>query len=219
MPDAGADLEMELSPLTQAQEEDVCRIWAEVFCSHEPVTRTLGVSEPEFLPFARACMESARPHRLSFLVTDRRTGELLGFRLLTDVAAPSPALPPGSKLEFLFDCFYRLQEQWAAEQLEFPMGQWAYSIGVSVRPQFTQRGIARQIYRETEELLAQRGFLGLIMHCTNAYTTDICRQLGYREVASLGYDAARDPAGRFPFREVPPPHRAMTLFERRLSAR
>ncbi len=54
------------------------------------------------------------------------------------------------------------------------------------------------------------------MHCTNAYTAEICRQLGYRAVCAVDYATAQDAAGQRPFRDVPPPHCASTLFERRL---
>lgn len=210
------DLDLVFLAITPEQEEEVCRVWVEIFCRQEPVMRTLDVKESDFLPYARARLQAARRHQLSFVIRDKRRGDLIGFRLLTDLAAPPVTLPSGSNVGFLFDCFDEMQEKWTEGAADFREGQWAYSIGVAVCGPFTRRGIAGQIYTRSEEILSEKGFRGLVMHCTNAYTTDICRRLGYREVASRAYAEIQDTAGRFPFKNVPRPHVAMTMFEKRL---
>jgi ribosomal protein S18 acetylase RimI-like enzyme len=88
-----------------------------------------------------------------------------------------------------------------------------WMVGVAPGDQFTNRGIATNLFGLCTDVARERGFRRCVAECTGRYSQAAARKAGLKECARLAYRDFRF-EGRATFAGIQPPHSGIILFEK-----
>lgn len=178
-----------LRPLAEEHLAAAVACVAGVFAAGEPMTRALGLSAPQILPFVAAVCERALEDDISTVAIERGSGRLLGCHIFKDFAADldldldaaCPAMAP------IVDLLGRLADAYAATRA-ITRGQVAHSSLGAVLPTLSCRGLASAMTEATIVRARARGYRWMVSDPTGPAGQHMWRsKFGYRVVAAIQY--------------------------------
>ncbi|MBK9260664.1 MAG: hypothetical protein IPM54_12685 [Polyangiaceae bacterium] len=197
--------------------EAMARLLGAAF-AHEPMAHAIGLHADDVYPLASRFIPECTANGLSVIAVPEEAPDLLaGVFINRDFKAPLPAGIPDHFPRFgpIFQALESVDALYEAQVPGLQVGQACDLWMVAVDPdgRFSRRGIARNLFRASVEVIRDRSFERCVTECTGAYSQRSAIATGFTERASIVYkDFIFD--GRPIFASIPEPHRRLVLYER-----
>ena len=179
------------SPLTLVYADQAARLYSEVFLSDEPTTCRHAPSFKQFLPYAEMYTRFLIKKGLSFIVTDRKTGMLIGFIFCVDLT-DGPEQEGGIMIEFLshfkeaIEMIHELEERYFDQESILP-GSIIHVYQIGVRRQFRRMGIAQGMILQVISHAREKGYSQIVADCTSQTSKLVFERCGFHEVDYYSY--------------------------------
>jgi hypothetical protein len=151
------------------------------------------------------------------LSTIAKVGErVIGCRFTVDWKhAPGPPPMPEELSEYQkmwADC----DDAWTKRKGgldEMEEGQWAHFVGLVVDPDFGQRGIATELYRQNLLHLKSKGFKGGVAETASNFSERAAEKNGFERFKTVDYQSYVSETGEKFFAPVQAPHTTFTIWQ------
>jgi len=188
--------------------------------AREPTCAAVGLLAPQIRPWVASFVPECTTNGLSVIATPLdEPSTLAGIFICRDFKSP---LPDGQRLflddvpQFgpIADALRTVDETYESTIPPLALGEAVdlWMVGVA-RDQFTNRGIATNLFRLCTDVARERGFRRCVTECTSHYSQAAARKAGLKERARLAYRDFRF-EGRAIFAGIPAPHTGIILFEK-----
>lgn len=137
------------------------------FCEHEPMTKYLGITHSEFLPFAKVIVQKAIKDGLSIVALDEN--KLSACTIVDDYADPiniSHEFDP--KFKIIFSLLEHLSNDFFNNK-EIEKGHLAHLFITAVAKNYHGKGLSSQINLQSTRLAEQKGFDFMCCEFTHPY--------------------------------------------------
>lgn len=201
--------------LTEVDHAEVVQFIQKNFIPFEPLSVAVGVRAEEEKNFPELLIKNSLWQKVSIGVFDNSNGELCALRLnmLGKHMKSLPYDDNSSKHSQNFNAMARILS-YAKEDLEqyFPDENFMEHEFVVVNQGYGRRGIATELYKQSEILAREHGCDRMRVTCSNYYTRRSVEKVGYIVLKELLYVDYQDiVTGLRPFTTMPPPHTGVAV--------
>jgi EAL domain-containing protein (putative c-di-GMP-specific phosphodiesterase class I) len=137
------------------------------FCEDEPMTKHLGITAAEFVPFAKIMVDKAVQNGLSMVAIDNN--EVIACTIVEDMADPlniTASIDPRFKI--IFSLLEQLGSEFFRERAMYK-GHIAHLFITAVNKQYHGQGLSRKINFESIRLAKERNFDFMCCKFTHDY--------------------------------------------------
>ena len=185
--------------------------------AREPMCAAVGLSAPQIRPWVASFVPECTTNGLSVIATPLdEPSTLAGVFICRDFKSPLPdgVLDDVPQFVPIADALRTVDEAYESTIPPLALGEAVdlWMVGVA-RDQFTNRGIATNLFRLCTDVARERGFRRCVTECTGHHSQAAARKAGLKERARLAY---RDYhfEGRATFAGIQPPDTAIILFDK-----
>jgi len=183
--------------------------------AREPMSAAVGLSAPQLRPLVARFVPECTTNDLSVIATPvDEPSTLAGIFICRDFKSPLPdgVLDDVPQFRPIADALRTVDEAYESRIPRLALGDAVdlWMVGVAPGDQFTNRGIATNLFRLVAR---ERGFRRCVTECTGHYSQAAARKAGLKERARLAYRDFRF-EGRAIFAGIQPPHTGIILFEK-----
>ena len=167
---------------------------------------------------SRRFFSAVKPYLLGQFCTiakDPVNGNVVGCRLVIDESCDLVLTNTFS--EQVLEIWHGVRKNWKAQEAEHSTpGKWAHLIALCVAPSVRRLGLAKEMYRRTEQLLLDAGYEGLVVECSSAFSLAACISLDFVVHTRISYKDFVFSDGTKKYAVVKPPHEALVLLTKTL---
>jgi hypothetical protein len=190
--------------------------------AHEPMSRALGLTAQELSDFASRFIPECTTNGLSVIaVPEEAPEQIAGVFINRDFKAPLPAGIPEDFPRFgpVIHALVSVDEEYEAQVPGLQQGQAVdlWMVGVEPSGRYARRGLARNLFQVSAELVRERGFQRCVTECTGSFSQRAAVAAGFQEKARVLYKELIF-EGRPVFASIPEPHVKVALYERVFAA-
>ena len=173
------------------QEQDpLAEIVQETFPLNEPMSRCLGLSLEDYLPYTELVCQKAVSEKMTIVARLKRSGEIIGFCINEDfMSAPIySAENISSKMKPLLYLLEALDHKYfGASPVKAREFFHLYMLGV--RADWNGMGIGEKLVKESLRLGCKLGFSQMVLEATGATSQKIATKLGFIEKEAICYSS------------------------------
>merc|ERR1712217_758739 len=144
------------------------------------------------------------------------SGRVVGCRFTVDWKhAPGPPPMPEELAEYS-KMWASRDDAWTESKGgldKMQEGEWAHFVGLVVDPEFGQRGIATELYRQNLAYLKSKGFKGGVAETASNFSQRAAEKNGFQRFATVDYQSYVTESGERFFAPVQSPHTTFTVWE------
>jgi ribosomal protein S18 acetylase RimI-like enzyme len=186
--------------------------------AHEPMAKALGLTAQELEDFAGRFMPECTTNELSVIaVPEEAPHQIAGVFMNRDFKAPLPAGIPDEFPRFgpIIHALVSVDEAYEAQVPGLQQGQAVdlWMVGVEPSGRYARRGIARNLFQVSSDLVRDRGYQRCVTECTGNFSQRAAVAAGFQEKARVLYKELLF-EGRPVFASIPEPHVKVVLYER-----
>ncbi len=176
--------------LLEAQHQTrVIDIFTEAFCLSEPMTRYVGMTYPEFTPFAQAVVKKAIEDRLSVVAVEN--GKVIACTLVEDMTAPLIInFPVTPKFDPIFSLLENLSQDFFKKKT-LKAHDVAHLFITAVSEKHRNQGLSKLVNFGAIELATEKKFSFMFSELThNLNAKGLVKYLEYEKMllGSIKYD-------------------------------
>jgi hypothetical protein len=155
----------------------------------EPMVKSLGIKESEFLPFAQTCCSQAIEDGTGLVAIDDITGKMAGFTILQDALQEMEMnIEEHKNLLPIFEMLGQLQSKYILEKNITMPGEVVVSFVTGVEPEFQGQKVALILFGQSLELAKRKGFKKMITEVTGRLSQNgVRRRYAFTSYASILY--------------------------------
>jgi len=193
--------------------EQSAELLSHLWPSSNVITRTLGITEKEYRPWAERNIARAIQEELSMVCIDERTNKVVGFEILSDLNGPkldTSGLDPRFAIHFAF--LDLVEGAYRKQYSDTPHGVIAYIVCAGISAAYGGLGLVSRMGLWTVWFLWKLGYQRLSATATHAASQFLAlRKVGFHLVNEYHYtDFVYD--GKRYLESITEP-KAATLFE------
>ena len=178
------------------QEKDLEKTIAcvtDVFTSREPLTTALGLTPDEFYPFAKLFCDKAVEDRLSYIVKDAATDEVIGFLIAEDLVQDPDfhdsyerVFQEIVKIQPLIDVVDKLEETYL-ENKDVKKGEVFHMFLGGINQGYQHRGIPELALEQLLNNAQRQKFMAAIIEVSGLHSQRNMLNAGFEEKCFIDY--------------------------------
>ncbi len=160
---------------------------ASTFAAGEPMSQHLGITQDEFIQFARLFIEKTAREGLSVVAVDEQ--QVIGATIAEDYVTEPPAGLEAISEKFtpVFALLESLSERYVASQGVIP-GTHYHIFMCGVYQQYANRRLAQKLNRFAQDVARERKFKTAVCEATGRISQFVCtNQLEFNYVDEINY--------------------------------
>ncbi|MCU0632540.1 MAG: GNAT family N-acetyltransferase [Methanolinea sp.] len=177
--------------LSPQMADATAELYTDVFLNDEPMTRHHKIGPEEFFPHAREYLHSCADLGLSYIATDRMTGEVIAFVLSSDLTTDWNAAGPGMArlLSFFRESMAIIEEleSRCPDLHDVAPGTVLHIFQGGARREYRGQGLVTRLIRCTLALAKANGFSMVVADCTGPASKRVCERCGFECAAYIPY--------------------------------
>jgi len=186
--------------------------------AREPMSAAVGLSSAQLRSLVASFVPECTTNGLSVIATPVDEPSMLaGVFICRDFKSPLPdgLLDEVPQFGPIAQALGTVDEAYESAIPPLTLGEAVdlWMVGVAPGDQFTNRGIATNLFRLCTDVACERGFRRCVTECTGHYSQAAARKAGLKERTHLAYRDFRF-EGRATFAGIQPPHTGIILFEK-----
>jgi len=192
---SGDETCLHLQLLTLNTADATAELYTQVFLHDEPMTHHHGIDPYQFLPCAREYLYFCAGQGLSFIATDRKTGQVTAFVLGSDLTTDFFSVGPGmvSLLSFFRESMEIIEtlESQCPDISNANPGNVFHIFQIGTHQDYRHLGLATQLIRMSLANAKRHGFVKAVAECTGQISQHTCERCGFHRAAYIRYDDFR----------------------------
>lgn len=131
--------------LQEKHREQAIKVITHTFCDFEPMTKYLGITSEEFLPFGKLMVDKAILDGLSIAVMEGDGNKLVACSIVEDIADPLDInIDIDPRFKIIFSLLEHLGEEFFKEKT-FVKGHLAHLFITAVEENYFGKGLSRKV--------------------------------------------------------------------------
>jgi len=161
------ELNVQCEILSETHYKEAVNIITETFTNYEPMTKYLGITPQQFLPFAQLIVEKAIQDKLSIVSID--DNKVTACTIVEDIADPlNIAIHLDPRFKIIFSLLANLAEDFFKERV-LTKGQIAHLFITAVDKKYFGSGLSKKINFESIKLAKEKNFDFMCCEFTHDY--------------------------------------------------
>ena len=154
--------------LTDEYYDQAVSVITQAFCENEPMTKYLGITPIEFIPFAKIIIEKAIHDELSMVAID--DDKVIACTIVEDIAEPlNINIDIDARFRIIFSLLETLGSEFFSERAMYK-GHIAHLFVTAVDKNYHGQGLSRKINFESIKLAKERNFDFMCCEFTHNYS-------------------------------------------------